>query len=204
MFEMKVFQFLVVIFSIVVHEVSHGFVAEKLGDPTARMLGRLTLNPLKHIDPVGSILLPLRFVLSGSPIFLAWAKPVPYDANNLKNPRIDAGKIAFAGPLSNLIIALIFAALFRAGAGMEQFFAMICLVNIWLAVFNLVPVPPLDGSKVLEALFPRSEGIYRAMRFLEQYGFVILIVLMFTGAFSYLYPIVRVIFGVFTGASLGF
>src|SRR5258708_1963262 len=114
---LTVFGFIAFIFSVMIHEVSHGVVAEKMGDPTARLAGRITLNPLKHIDPVGSILLPVALLLFGSPVVLGWAKPVPYDPRNLPNPKAAAGKIAAAGPASNFILAIIFAVLTRLVVG---------------------------------------------------------------------------------------
>lgn len=175
-----IFQLIVLIFSIVVHEVSHGFVAEKLGDPTARKMGRLTLNPIKHIDPFGSILLPLALLLPSffikgfnGPVF-GWAKPVPYNPMFLKYPRRDAALLALAGPASNLVLAIIFAGLFRlVGGSIGTLFAIIVITNISLALFNLIPIPPLDGSKMLFYLLPKSAN--NIERFLEQYGWYILL-----------------------------
>ncbi|MFA5870759.1 MAG: site-2 protease family protein [Candidatus Paceibacterota bacterium] len=175
-----IFQLIVLIFSIVVHEVSHGFVAEKLGDPTARKLGRLTLNPLKHIDPFGSILLPLALLLPSffikgfnGPVF-GWAKPVPYNPMFLKYPRRDAAFIALAGPASNLMLAIIFAILFRfVGGSIGTLFAIIVITNVSLALFNLIPIPPLDGSKIFFYLLPKNAN--KIERFLEQYGWYILL-----------------------------
>jgi len=174
------FQLIVLIFSVVVHEVSHGFVAEKLGDPTARKLGRLTLNPIKHIDPFGSILLPLALLLPSffikgfnGPVF-GWAKPVPFNPMFLKYPRRDAALIALAGPASNLVLAIIFAILFRfVGGSIGTLFAIIVITNISLALFNLIPIPPLDGSKMLFYLLPKNAA--NIERFLEQYGWYILL-----------------------------
>ncbi|TSC52519.1 MAG: peptidase M50 [Parcubacteria group bacterium LiPW_41] len=175
-----IFQLIVLIFSIVVHEVSHGFVAEKLGDPTARKMGRLTLNPLKHIDPFGSILLPLALLLPSffikgfnGPVF-GWAKPVPYNPMFLKYPRRDAALLALAGPASNLVLAVVFAGLFRlVGGSIGTLFAIIVITNISLALFNLIPIPPLDGSKMLFYLLPKNAASIE--RFLEQYGWYILL-----------------------------
>jgi len=175
-----IFQLIVLIFSIVVHEVSHGFVAEKLGDPTARKMGRLTLNPLKHIDPFGSILLPLALLLPSffikgfnGPVF-GWAKPVPYNPMLLKKPRRDAALLALAGPASNFVLAIIFAILFRfVGGSVGTLFALIVITNISLALFNLIPIPPLDGSKILFFLLPNNAN--KIEQFLEQYGWYILL-----------------------------
>lgn len=155
-----IFLIVVIMFSAIIHEVAHGYAADKLGDPTARYAGRLTLNPIPHLDPFGSLLLPLILALSGSPIFFGWAKPVPYNPYNLKaSPRWGEAIVAFAGPLSNFVIALLSALIIRAGVlplevGGVVF--LIVLTNIMLGIFNLIPIPPLDGSKILSALLPLS------------------------------------------------
>lgn len=146
----------VIVFSAVIHEVAHGVAADKLGDPTARYAGRLTLNPIVHLDAFGSVFLPLILAITGSPLLFGWAKPVPYNPYNLRPGRFSEAMVAFAGPLSNLIIALIFAFLLRvelfAGAGTMLF--TVVLVNVMLFLFNLIPIPPLDGSKILSAILP--------------------------------------------------
>lgn len=203
-----VFQLVVLVFSVIIHEVSHGFVAERLGDPTARLLGRLTLNPLKHIDPFGSIILPLLLSLVPGGFVFGWAKPVPYNPANLKRPVRDAALIAAAGPVSNLVIALIFGLLVRLGVGVGipgvsgalfiNLAALIVLVNVSLAIFNLVPIPPLDGSKILAALIPRSmAGAYVA---LERYGFFILIFYIAAGA-PFIGPLISGLFTLFVGGA---
>lgn len=202
-----VFGFIVFIFSVMIHEVAHGLVAERLGDPTARQAGRITLNPLKHIDPVGSILLPLMLIVFNSPVVLGWAKPVPYDPRFLPNPKAAAGKIAAAGPLSNFILAAIFAALFRLSGPfgwspeLAELFALIVLFNISLGVFNLIPIPPLDGSKVLFALLPATQGGYALMAFLERYGLILIFILLFWGG-QFLFPIIGWVFTLFTGQGI--
>lgn len=204
-----VFSLVVLIFSVMVHEVSHGFVAEKLGDPTARNAGRLTMNPISHIDIFGSILLPMILVFTGSPVLFGWAKPVPYDPRNLKNPRTGAAKIAAAGPLSNFLLALIFglAVRFSYLYGMTPdnilpaLFAGIAFANISLGVFNLVPIPPLDGSKVLMAILPPTERNLKFMIALERNGMILIFLFIFFG-FSVLEPIIRGLFFLFTGLSL--
>jgi len=199
--EFIVFQIIILVFSVVVHEVSHGFVADKLGDPTARQLGRLTLNPLKHLDPFGSVILPLLLAMLPTGIVFGWAKPVPYNPANLKNPERDGALIAAAGPISNIGIAVIFAIIFRAihafgGSGTELLLALlsfVILINILLAIFNLVPIPPLDGSKVLFAFLPFQA--IKTRTFLEQYGFLILLAFIFFG-FRLIIPVIYWIYNV--------
>ncbi|HVU75716.1 MAG TPA: site-2 protease family protein [Candidatus Paceibacterota bacterium] len=153
------FLIVVIIFSAIVHEVMHGVAADSLGDKTARYAGRLTLNPIPHIDPFGSIILPILLALSGSSFFFAWAKPVPYNPYNLRPGRFSEAIVAGAGPLSNLVIALLMGLVMRAipmSADVASVLFIIIVVNVMLTLFNLIPVPPLDGSKVLEALLPRA------------------------------------------------
>ena len=199
--EFIIFQIIILLFSVVIHEVSHGFIAEKLGDPTARQLGRLTLNPLKHLDPFGSVILPLLLALLPTGIVFGWAKPVPYNPLNLKNPDRDGAIIAAAGPTSNIGIAVVFAIIFRivhafGGQGTELLLALlsyVILINILLAIFNLVPIPPLDGSKVLFAFLPVRAARIRA--FLEQYGFLVLVAFIFFG-FQFIIPIIYWIYNI--------
>ncbi|MCR4275363.1 MAG: site-2 protease family protein [Candidatus Wolfebacteria bacterium] len=181
-----VFQLITLIASVIIHEVSHGFVAYRLGDSTAKDMGRLTLNPLKHLDFFGSFLFPLVLFLFGSPILFGWAKPVPYNPYNLKDPQKGGGLIAAAGPLSNLSVAVIFGFIlkFFSMSGMVDsplflFLQIIILINISLAIFNLVPIPPLDGSKILFAFLPPRFS--KAQIFLEQYGFMFLLLFIFFG-----------------------
>ncbi len=198
-----IFQIAILIFSIILHEISHGYMADYLGDPTARYVGRLTLNPLKHIELFGSIILPLVTYLAGGFVF-GWAKPVPYNPYNLKHRNRDEALVALAGPLSNISIALIFGALIRFGtASLPPSFLDICalivLINLVLAIFNLVPIPPLDGSKIFFSfLSPNQQGI---RNFLERYSMIFLIVfiLFLWRPFS---SIVSVIFSLITGVSL--
>lgn len=182
-----------VIFAITVHEVSHGWVANRLGDPTARMLGRLTLNPVKHIDPLGSILVPGILLLAGGFIF-GWAKPVPITTQNLRNPRRDMVIVALAGPVSNLVMALLWALLARGIILLENNLPLaapltyMCLagiaINLALAVLNLLPIPPLDGGRVLSNLLPprMSAKLDR----IEPYGIFILLGLVITGILGYI------------------
>jgi Zn-dependent protease len=207
-----IFQLVILLFSVILHEVSHGLVADYLGDPTARNAGRLTMNPKAHIDPFGSIILPLLLAipaLFGVPtIIFGWAKPVPYDPRNLKNPGTGALLIALAGPGSNLAVALIFGLLTRFSylLGMYSMlpaFLLIVHVNLILAIFNLVPIPPLDGSKLLYLFLPKNETGFRIMVALEQYGFVILLAFVFWGL-PILDPIISAVFRLFVGRNLGF
>lgn len=204
-----VFQLVVFIFSVMVHEISHGFVAEKLGDSTARLAGRLTLNPLVHLDFFGSFLLPVSlYFLSGGSLVFGWAKPVPYNPVNLKDPRGGAGKIAAAGPISNFLIAIVFGILLRLAIQLPGalsgplvlFFGLIVYINILLAVFNLVPLPPLDGSKVLYAFLPQSETGYKVHAFLERYGLMLLLLFIFFG-FDLILPVVRFLYVLIAGGT---
>lgn len=196
-----VFQIAVLIMSVVIHEVSHGYAALMLGDQTAKYQGRLTLNPLKHLDPFGSVLLPLILVLTNAGFVFGWAKPVPYNPYNLKPGRWSEAKVALAGPASNIVIALIFGAILRFGVAsltpaFAQIAAVIVLINILLAIFNLMPVPPLDGSKVLFALFP--EWAHRMRGTLEQYGFILVLLFIFL-AWRFVFPVVLWLFGFLIG-----
>lgn len=191
-----IFQLVVLLFSVMVHEVAHGVVAYRLGDDTAKVLGRLTLNPMKHLDPIGSFLVPLfLFFASGGNFILGWAKPVPYNPYRLKNPITGAALIAIAGPATNFIMAVIFGVLIRIIVPLEipellplvTFFSIIVFINILLGVFNLVPIPPLDGSKLLFALIP--DRYIKFKMFLEQYGFYFLLFFLFFG-FGLILPIV--------------
>ncbi len=188
------FYIIVLIFSVIVHEICHGYAALALGDETAKRAGRLTLNPLAHIDVFGSILFPLLLAISNAPIF-GWAKPVPYDPRFLKNPKRASGLIALAGPASNFLLALIFAACIRLLVAVPVFsistelyllFYIIVRVNIALALFNLLPIPPLDGSGVLFSILPSS--LRWLQEPLERYGFILLIVLVMSGV-SFLNPL---------------
>lgn len=203
-----VFELLVLIFSVVIHEVSHGVMADKLGDPTARLLGRLTLNPIPHIDPLGSIFLPIAlWFFSGGTFVVGWAKPVPYNPWNLKNPISAAAKIALAGPMANLALALAFGIFLRfvhvleANPMLILLFGIVVQVNILLAIFNLVPLPPLDGSKVLYAILPRTNQGAAIITFLERNGMILLVFFVFFG-FDLLIPIIQFLFTLLTGLRL--
>jgi len=200
--------FLILLFSLSVHEAAHAWTADRLGDPTARQLGRITLNPMAHIDWIGTVLFPLIALISHVPL-LGWAKPVPVDPRNLRQPRRDFALVAAAGPISNLILAVLAAVLFRVllvNGGISalqtaRWFAEGAILNITLAVFNLIPVPPLDGGNVAMGLLPA--GAAHAIAQLRPYGFLILYALMFTGVLSdILIPIVDAIAGALMPAVL--
>ncbi len=162
---MIAFELAILIFSIVIHEVAHGYAAHSLGDPTARLEGRLTLNPLKHIDPVGSILVPAFLVFSNAGILFGWAKPVPYNPYNLKNQRWGEAMVAAAGPATNLFLALVLGLAVRFGAGtlpdpFIQIAAVAAFVNLFLGLFNLIPLPPLDGYTTLRGILPYRFATY--------------------------------------------
>lgn len=200
-----IFQIAVLIMSVVVHEVSHGYMANALGDPTAKYEGRLTLNPLRHLDPFGSVVLPSLAYFFGGFIF-GWAKPVPYNPHNLRPGRWSEAAVAAAGPASNIALALIFGLLLRAGASggwaSQEFLAItavIVFINVLLAIFNLVPIPPLDGSKLLFALFP--ERLYSFRHVFERYGLLLVILFIFL-AWQFLSPVVFYFFSLITGIAI--
>lgn len=156
------FFILVLIFSIILHEVAHGYMANYLGDPTARLQGRLTLNPIPHIDPLGTIILPAILILTQSPFFIGYAKPVPYNPYNISN-RYGELLVAGAGPAINLFLAVLFGLIIRflsipVGSDLFEAFTTIVIVNLWLMIFNLIPLPPLDGSKILSGILPGALG----------------------------------------------
>jgi len=197
------FFFLIIIPSAIVHEYAHGFVADKLGDPTARLAGRLTLNPKAHIDLWGTIIMPIFLILvSGGTFMFAYAKPVPYNPYNLKNPKRDPGLVAVAGPMSNFLLALVFALIIKfsptglVGANFLSLLALVVYANILLLVFNLIPIPPLDGSKVLFALLPDSA--WRFKQALERNGFIILLLFLFFG-FQLIVPVVQFLYRLMLG-----
>jgi Zn-dependent protease len=172
----------ILVFSVVIHEVAHGLAALSQGDQTAKIMGRLTLNPIKHIDPFGSIILPLLCAILPGGIILGWAKPVPVNFNALKSGKKGEALVAFAGPLSNIILAVVAGLVIRGFASSlpdPAIFALeiVVLTNLVLAVFNLVPIPPLDGSRILSAILP-----YKArhiMATLERYGLLFALLFVF-------------------------
>lgn len=173
----KIFLIIVLVFSAVFHEYMHGYAAYRLGDMTAKNAGRLTLNPLKHLEWLGSVFLPLIMVVSGAPFIFAWAKPVPYNPFNLRDRKYGDAKVGASGPLANLMLALAFGLILRfapiASPSFAGLLSIIVYVNLMLMVFNLIPIPPLDGSKIVSAFLPAGKKErYLSM---ERYGFIMVI-----------------------------
>ena len=187
----------ILIMSVVLHEVSHGVVADRLGDPTARAAGRLTLNPIKHLDPVGSVVVPLALILSGTSFIFGWAKPVPYNPYYLRDRRWGPALVGMAGPLTNVSLAVVFGLAIRSGTLTGPVPQAIVVINLVLAVFNLIPIPPLDGSKLMYALLPA--GLVSAYARLEPYGIVVAIGLVYFLGGYILSPPVRMLFRLLTG-----
>lgn len=176
------------IVAMVIHEVAHGWVANKLGDPTARTLGRLTLNPMVHIDPFGTVILPILLIVTHSPVIFGWAKPVPINFFGLSNPKRDIIWVGLAGPLANIVFAfmlfILFSVLFHLLPVIwipltGSIISYSILVNLVLAAFNLIPIPPLDGSRILFGLLPTRLAV-KYMR-IERYGILILFLLLWFG-----------------------
>ena len=184
-----IFIIIILIMSVVVHEVSHGYAALALGDPTAKYQGRLTLNPLSHLDPVGSFLVPLLGYFAGG-FIIGWAKPVPFNPYNLRNQRWGEALVAIAGPLSNIFLAIIFGLFIRFTYGQTfmtpaflSLASFVVAINITLAIFNLLPIPPLDGSKILFAVLPYKWQ--RVRDYFERYGLILVFMFVF-----FLWPII--------------
>lgn len=202
-----IFSLIVLIFSVIIHELAHGWVAYSLGDPTAKYEGRLTLNPLKHLDMFGSIILPLLLFVSGSPFLFGWAKPVPINPYNFKDQKYGDIKVSFAGPASNLLLAIFFGLILRfipgeiisANQGIEIALSYIVYINIWLAIFNLIPIPPLDGSWILFSFLPDRFNSFK--NFLKQYGIVILVLLIIFGGTLW-FTLTNAVFQLITGHAL--
>ena|SRR3989344_465604 len=196
-----VFSIAILIMSVVIHEVSHGYAAYFQGDKTAEYQGRLTLNPLMHLDIWGSLLVPIiSYSLGG--FIIGWAKPVPYNPYNLRNQRWGEAIVAAAGPASNIVMATIFGLLIRfTGVALPESFIQIAatavFINILLAIFNLVPVPPLDGSKILFSLFPLNMAI---RSFFERYGLILVLFFIFF-LWQLILPLVGLLFSLITGLS---
>ena len=180
---LTIFSLVILLFSVIMHEIAHGSVALQLGDNTAKNAGRLTLNPLKHIDAFGTVLLPLLLVLIRSPFVIGWAKPVPVNPYNFRDQRWGALKVSIAGPATNFLIAIIFGLAIRFLPLPETFkylFSLIVIYNFVLALFNLIPIPPFDGSHILFSFLPTRFNNLKL--FLHQYGLYLLLALMFLGA----------------------
>lgn len=206
----QIFIIIALIMSIVLHEMAHGYAANWLGDPTARLQGRLSGNPLVHLDPLGSVIIPALLFFGNAGFLFGWAKPVPYNPYNLRDQKWGEAKVAAAGPAVNILLAVIFAALIRLAPifGLPVSFlelaSYIVYINLLLAFFNMIPIPPLDGSKILLACLPfRAAMKYREfMRFTERYGlfvtfaFIFVFITLFWGPFS---ELVGAVFTLLTG-----
>lgn len=191
----------ILIISVVIHEVAHGYMANYLGDPTARLQGRLTMNPIPHIDPIGSIVVPGLLALSGTGVIFGWAKPVPYNPHNIAN-RYGNALVAAAGPAVNFLLAAVAGAILQltavtAGSALGMFLLGVILINVVLGVFNLVPIPPLDGSKILFDFLPARFNYIRDN--IERYGFVILLIVIFSGLIVLISPVYTGIFELLSG-----
>lgn len=194
-----IFYFLVIVPSAIIHEYAHGWVADMLGDPTARYAGRLTINPVAHVDLWGTILMPIFLSLAtGGAFMFAYAKPVPYNPYNLKNQKWGPSMVALAGPAANLLLAIVFAIIIRVLplSNFTSVLAVIVYANVMLTIFNLVPIPPLDGSKVLYAVLPSSA--YKIKNFLDKYGFVVLLFFVFF-LFELISPLINGLYRLLVG-----
>ena len=213
-----IYALLILLFSAIIHEISHGFSAKLQGDNTAEAAGRLTLNPLPHLDPFGSIILPLLLAfpaIFGAPtVIIGWAKPVPFNPANLRNKKWGPALVAIAGPLSNIFIALVFGLVLRLSPTLPMlptlnpFLMIIVWINLLLAVFNLIPIPPLDGSKLLFSFFSAFGRSYMSIllqveSWLERYGFILLLFFIFFG-FNVILPIISALYKIITGQPFGF
>jgi Zn-dependent protease len=198
----------ILLFSVIFHEVAHGLVADWLGDPTARFAGRLTLNPIPHIDLFGSILLPAILLFAHAPFLLGSAKPVPVNYQNLRNLKRDMILVAFAGPATNFLLAILATLVFRLFPDISTLGQALLLLtikmNLVLGVFNLIPIPPLDGSKILASIFGFVDRklMYWILE-LEQYGYILIILFLFSGLFQIvLLPIVNICSRILLGANI--
>ncbi len=202
---LPIFYIVVLLYSVVIHEVSHGLMADSLGDPTAKNLGRLTLNPLKHLDMFGSVLLPLLLFLVRSPFIIGYAKPVPYNPQNLNDKKYGPAKVALAGPASNIVLALVFGLTLRLTSDIftsplvPELFSFIILLNLVLAIFNLFPIPPLDGHWLLMTFLPAQFNNLKV--FLYRYSLPLLFVFIIF-VFPLIWPLVSVLYKLITGINL--
>jgi Zn-dependent protease len=201
--ELIIFYLVVILFSAIIHEYMHGWAADYMGDPTAKRAGRLTLNPIAHIDLWGSILLPLFIYLgtNGGMVF-GYAKPVPFNPYNLRDQKYGPAKVAIAGPLANLATALFFGLILRffpLSGILPQLLAIIVITNLILMTFNLLPIPPLDGSKVLMPFLPYNWQV--KLESMERYGIIILLLFVFFGFATFILPIINFLFKIIVGAS---
>jgi Zn-dependent protease len=196
-----IFFFLIIIVSAIIHEYMHGWAAERQGDSTARDAGRLTLNPIPHIDPIGTIFVPLILLLLPGSFLIGWAKPVPYNPFNLKNRRWGPALVAAAGPAVNLFIAIVFGLIIRflTPSVFTAFLSLIVYINILLAVFNLVPIPPLDGSKILFSLLPDNKVWWQFKVNIERYG-MILVLFFILFFWQLIAPIIQGLYQIMVGS----
>lgn len=206
---MQLIEIVILLLSVIVHEVAHGLMAYKQGDPTAKIAGRLTLNPIRHIDPIGTILVPiLLFTTTG--FLFGWAKPVPYNPNNFRNRRRGTLLVASAGVLMNIIIAAVFSIIIRLipdmaflsenfAKALTEVSVIIISINLLLAIFNLVPIPPLDGSRILFSLLPSRFFKYEV--WLDRYSLLFVLIFVFFG-WKLLFPVLNWVFAIFVGSGV--
>lgn len=205
MTELAIVTIAILIISIILHEVSHGYMAYALGDPTAKLAGRLTLNPIPHIDLIGSVIIPAFLVITSAGFLFGWAKPVPYNPLNLKNQRYGEALVAVAGSATNILLAVLFALIIRFGAGLPDTFitlaAVVVLINLFLGLFNLIPIPPLDGYTLLRSVLPYKFSVplqnlerrVQSLGILSLFVFIFLFIFLFSKPFfalvSYLFVV---------------
>jgi len=199
-FSMQLFAIIILVLSAAFHEYMHAWAADQLGDHTARDAGRLTINPLAHLDWFGSVFLPLLLVISNTPFVFGYAKPVPYNPHNLKDAKWGSAKVAFAGPLANFLLALAFGLIMRFYPGLDQRLYLmafqIVIINLVLMVFNLIPVPPLDGSKILMSFLPYH--LQEKFMRLEPYGMMLVLFIMIAGI-EFVWFFVSILFKLIVG-----
>lgn len=200
-----IFSLIVLLLSIMLHEIAHGSMALRLGDSTAKYAGRLTLNPIKHIDIFGTIILPLLLIVTGSPFIIGWAKPVPINPFNLRDPKWGMLKVAIAGPSINFFLAIIFGLAIRFIAlpeTMSILFSIIVIYNFAWGIFNLIPIPPFDGAHILFTFLPDR---YNQLKFfLHQYGIFIFIFILFTGGLNLVFRGAFILYYIVTSQSFTF